>query len=300
MVDSPGPAMVRNRLVHSIASALSRVSISAQPPTSSFASENGPSSTVKSPSAYLTLVASSTGASPPVASSTPALVASSTNALIVVYISGLGGGIGTDGSARVYPRNRICLSFAWRAGGGAGACSARASNAGCSDRHSVRDFLGPAERWRLRGADGRPVYRVSVILLHRAIHPEDIRDSTAAPYIGINYHTARATSTISLFCGRRLAAMDPGIDPADPDESPDPSAARSGSARLTPRERPAPARVRLATRPAQREKPASGAREPELSPAIPYDRTVASAIRPVHCIRRWHTGPDSLFSYSLL
>src|SRR5258707_195194 len=59
--------MARNRLVHSIASSLSRVSISAQPPTSSFASENGPSSTVNSPSAYLTLVASSTGPRPPVA-----------------------------------------------------------------------------------------------------------------------------------------------------------------------------------------------------------------------------------------
>src|SRR5258706_54149 len=99
--------MARNRLVHSIASSLSRVSISAQPPTSSFASENGPSSTVNSPSAYLTLVASSTGPRPPVASSTPALVASSTKAPILANISGLGGGIGTDGSARVYPRNRI-------------------------------------------------------------------------------------------------------------------------------------------------------------------------------------------------
>src|SRR5216684_467595 len=105
MVDSPGPAMARNRLVHSIASSLSRVSISAQPPTSSLASENGPSSTA---SAYFTLVASSTGPRPPVASSTPALVASSMKAPIVANISGLGGGIGTDGSARVYPRNRIC------------------------------------------------------------------------------------------------------------------------------------------------------------------------------------------------
>jgi len=26
-------------------------------------------------------------------------------------MSGLGGGIGTDGSARVYPKNRICVSF---------------------------------------------------------------------------------------------------------------------------------------------------------------------------------------------
>src|SRR6266446_882335 len=107
MVDSPGPAIARNRLVHSIASSLSRVSITAQPPTSSFASENGPSSTVNSPSAYFTLVASSTGPRPPVASSTPALVASSTKAPILANISGLGGGIGTDGSARVYPRNRI-------------------------------------------------------------------------------------------------------------------------------------------------------------------------------------------------
>src|SRR5215472_15256881 len=109
MVDSPGPAMARNRLVHSIASSLSRVSIRAQPPTSSFASENGPSSTVKLVPSYLTLVASSTGPRPPVATSTPALVASSTNAPILAYISGLGGGIGTDGSARVYPRNRISV-----------------------------------------------------------------------------------------------------------------------------------------------------------------------------------------------
>src|SRR6266567_8760242 len=110
MVDSPGPAMARKRLVHSIASSLSRVSISAQPPISSFASENGPSSTVNSPSAYLTFVPSSTGPSPPVATRTPALVASSMNAPISAYISGLGGGIGIDGSARVYPRNRICLA----------------------------------------------------------------------------------------------------------------------------------------------------------------------------------------------
>src|SRR5215470_2935003 len=111
MVDSPGPAMARNRLVHSIASALSRVSITAQPPTSSFASENGPSSTVKFVPSYLILVASSSGPTPPVATRTPALVASSTNAPILANMSGLGGGIGTDGSARVYPRNRICVSF---------------------------------------------------------------------------------------------------------------------------------------------------------------------------------------------
>src|SRR5215470_9924210 len=111
MVDSPGPAIARNRFVHSIASALSRVSITAQPPTSSLASENGPSSTVKFVPSYLTLVASSSGPTPPVATRTPALVASSTNAPIFSYNSGLGGGIGTDGSASVYPRNRICISF---------------------------------------------------------------------------------------------------------------------------------------------------------------------------------------------
>src|SRR6266567_1638408 len=214
MVDSPGPAMVRNRLVHSIASALSRVSISAQPPTSSFASENGPSSTVNSPSAYLTLVASSTGASPPVASSTPALVASSTNALIVVYISGLGGGIGTDGSARVYPRKRICLSFAWRAGGSAGACSARASNAGCSDRHGVRDF------WARRSAGAWCRRPACVPSIRDSSSPRDssrryTRFNGSPLYRHQLPHSARNFD--------RLAAMDPGIDPADPDESPDPS-----------------------------------------------------------------------------
>ncbi len=43
------------------------------------------------------------------ATSTPALVASSMNLPISVMSSGLGGGIGTEGSPRVYPRNRIIL-----------------------------------------------------------------------------------------------------------------------------------------------------------------------------------------------
>jgi hypothetical protein len=57
--------------------------------------------TVNSPSAYRTLVASPNGARPPVASTTPALVASATNLPIFAYISGVGGGIGVDGSASV-------------------------------------------------------------------------------------------------------------------------------------------------------------------------------------------------------
>src|SRR6266568_3283534 len=102
--------MARNRFVHSIASSLSRHSSSAQPPISSLASVKGPSVTVNSPLWYATLVASCTGPTPPVASSTPALVASSTNLPISAISSGVGGGIGADGSPSVYPRNRI-VSF---------------------------------------------------------------------------------------------------------------------------------------------------------------------------------------------
>src|SRR5450755_2760954 len=109
MVDSPSPARLRNRLVHSMASSLSRHSISAQPPMSSLASANGPSITVNFPSARTTLVACSTGARPPVASRTPALVASSMNFPISVMSSGLGGGIGAVGSPSVYPKNRIVV-----------------------------------------------------------------------------------------------------------------------------------------------------------------------------------------------
>src|ERR1017187_1414698 len=109
IVDSPLPAMLRNRFVHSIASSLSRTSISAHPPISSLASVKGPSITVNFPSTFVTLVASSTGASPPVASRTPALVASSMKLPISAYISGFGGGIGVDGSPSVYPRNRIVV-----------------------------------------------------------------------------------------------------------------------------------------------------------------------------------------------
>jgi hypothetical protein len=57
--------------------------------------------TVNSLPAYRTLVASSNGARPPLASTTPALVASATNSPILASISGVGGGIGVDGSASV-------------------------------------------------------------------------------------------------------------------------------------------------------------------------------------------------------
>src|SRR5258708_23708387 len=169
MVDSPGPAMARNRLVHSIASSLSRVSIAAQPPTSSFAAENGPSSTVNWPSAYFTLVASSTGQRPPATSSTPALVASSTNAAILANISASGGGIGTDGSARVYPRNRISsllrvcgpatVPVLLQAAGGSAThricSSARASSGTRSDRHDQRSFWRDDPRRRRRNGSDR-------------------------------------------------------------------------------------------------------------------------------------------------
>src|ERR1022692_2021621 len=101
--------MARKRLVPSTASSLSRASISAHPPISSLASVKGPSTTVNFPSAYVTLVASSRGASPPAASSTPALVASSMNVPISAISSGVGGDIGAEGSPIVYPKNRIAL-----------------------------------------------------------------------------------------------------------------------------------------------------------------------------------------------
>jgi len=89
-------------------------------------------------------------------------VASSTNAPISEYISGLGGGIGIEGSARVYPKNRIAacsfVSMAtglvpvfWYRGGGSDSRrtspSARASNAGLPDRHrSQQNFREPVPR----------------------------------------------------------------------------------------------------------------------------------------------------------
>src|SRR5271165_5790541 len=116
MVTSPSPARAMNRLVHSMASALSRYSISAQPPTSSLASVNGPSSTVNSPSRYRTLIASSSGPAAPAVSSTPALVASAMNSPILAMSSGVGGAIGADGSPRVYERYRmvVLLFGGWR------------------------------------------------------------------------------------------------------------------------------------------------------------------------------------------
>src|SRR5579859_3973693 len=108
--DSPSPSTLRNRLVHSMASALSRHSISAQPPTSSLASVKGPSTTVNLPPFSETMAPSEVGEMPPVATMTPALVASSTNLPISSYSSGRGGSVGVSASlARVYPRNRIVL-----------------------------------------------------------------------------------------------------------------------------------------------------------------------------------------------
>src|SRR6185437_16136071 len=155
-VDSPPPAIVRNRLVHSIASALSRTSISAQPPISSLASENGPSSTVNSPSAYLTLMASAGGRTPPVASSTPAWVASATNAPIFSYIAGSGGGNSVFGSPRVYPRNRIASPDVrrWSATTALGFLT-RASNASVPDRHHRKRFLEGENFASARGLGAR-------------------------------------------------------------------------------------------------------------------------------------------------
>src|SRR5579859_7757415 len=103
---------------------------------SSFASVYGPSMTVNSPSAYLILVASSNGPTPPVATSTPALVASATRSPIRANISGLGGGSGAVGSPRVYPRNRILLLLRVFVG-----VLARGSFTAAVDRHGGGDFF---------------------------------------------------------------------------------------------------------------------------------------------------------------
>ena len=85
-----------------MASSRSRHSISAHPPTSSFASVKGPSTTVNSPSLRVILAPSEVGAMPPVATMTPAFTASSTNLPISSYSSGRGGSVGVSASlARV-------------------------------------------------------------------------------------------------------------------------------------------------------------------------------------------------------
>src|SRR5262249_51417628 len=53
------------------------------------------------------------GAMPPVARITPAETASWTKVSIRSNIAGSGGGVGTDSSPRVYPRNRMTCSVSW-------------------------------------------------------------------------------------------------------------------------------------------------------------------------------------------
>ena len=92
----------------SMAASFDGASTIAQPPMSSLASENGPSVTLNAPFVRLTLAPSADGAKPPVLTRAPDFVASSMKAPISAMSSGVGGGIGTFSSPRVYMKNRIC------------------------------------------------------------------------------------------------------------------------------------------------------------------------------------------------
>ncbi len=238
----------------------------AQPPISSLASVNGPSRTVKSLPSYWTLTASPSGPTPPVASSTPALVASSTNLPISAMSSGVGGAIGALGSPRVYPRNFMVHSLsgpAWLP------LLTRASNAVRPDRHgpevifpwatfgpgniagtaSVADrggtdaacprANGPRGRLCEQSADRRALVAAVVDVLHDAA-PESAMEFTACLKthgVGVRLPSVAATSPP----GTTLPEVRPGTSPVTrPGTDPGPQRGRPG--------RPSPNRTPSSTR----------------------------------------------------